>query len=262
MGLDGEPPPACDDADEAYMAPGSVVRRLHADLPSMLIGGLSSLLLQSLHPLAMAGVAQHSRYREDPLGRLERTATFVGTTTFRSKDEAAAIIKRVRRIHASVDGTAPDGRRYRASDPDLLAWVHVAEVRSFLAASIAFGPTRWSADEQDDYVAQMAPVAMDLGAVDVPRSVAAIDRFLDDVRPELCLTDEARDVRRFVMLGVRRLPHEMAAYSILVAAAQATLPGWARSMLRLPSVPGVDLMAIRPAAKVLSRAIRLVVPTP
>lgn len=262
MGLDGEPPPACDDADEAYMAPGSVARRLHADLPSMLIGGLSSLLLQSLHPLAMAGVAQHSRYREDPLGRLERTATFVGTTTFRSKDEAAAIIKRVRHIHASVEGTAPDGRRYRASDPDLLAWVHVAEVRSFLAASIAFGPTRWSADEQDAYVAQMASVAIDLGAVDVPRSVAAIDRFLDDVRPELCLTDEARDVRRFVMLGVRRLPHEMAAYSILVAAAQATLPGWARSMLRLPSVPGVDLMAIRPAAKVLSRAIRLVVPTP
>ena len=82
MGMTREPPAPCLDPDLAYIAPDSVVRRVHGDLPAMLIGGLSALLFQMLHPLAMAGVAQHSQYRTDPLGRLERTATFLGTTTF------------------------------------------------------------------------------------------------------------------------------------------------------------------------------------
>ena len=111
-GHDPAAPAPCLDPDLAFVAPDSVVRRIHGDLPAMLIGGLSALLFQMLHPLAMAGVAQHSNYRQDPLGRLERTASFLGTTTFGTVDEARAAIDRVRRVHVRVRGVASDGRPY------------------------------------------------------------------------------------------------------------------------------------------------------
>jgi hypothetical protein len=158
MGMTRLPPPPCLDPAVANFAPHSVVRRIHGDLPSMLIGGLSALLFQMLHPLAMAGVAQHSNYRQDPLGRLERTATFLGTTTFGTVDEASAAIERVRRVHVQVKGVASDGRSYSATDPDLLTWVHVAEVSSFLEASRVYAPVTPTRQEADEYLSQMAKV--------------------------------------------------------------------------------------------------------
>jgi uncharacterized protein (DUF2236 family) len=260
VGIEEEPPPPCDDPELAYVDPRSVVRIVHSDLAVMLIGGLSSLLLQSLHPSAMAGVAQHSRYREDPLGRLERTAKFVGTTSFRSKQEASDAIARVRRIHARVTGETPEHAPYRAQDPELLRWVHIAEVRSFLAAFDRFGSVNLSPAERDSYVADMAPVAIDLGASVVPTTTDSLDLAIDRFRPELHLTEEAKDVRTFVLRGVRRLPHEVAAYSLLVAAAVGILPPWARRQLRLPTLPLVDRLAVGPAASVFSAATRWVVP--
>jgi len=262
MGMTREPPPPCADPALAYIAPGSVVRRIHGDLPAMLIGGLSALLFQMLHPLAMAGVAQHSRYRTDPLGRLERTASFLGTTTFGTREEARAAIERVRRVHSRVTGTARDGRRYSAGDPDLLTWVHVAEVSSFLAATRAYAPVRPTAAEEDDYLDQMAAVAHDLGAVDVPRSVAGLDAYLVAVRPRLAFTPEARDARNFVLRGVGRWPHEVATYGLLVGAAQGILPTWARRQLRLPALPAGDRLAVRPSARLLGTAFRWVVTPP
>jgi uncharacterized protein (DUF2236 family) len=263
MGMTREPPPPCTDPALAYIAPDSIVRRIHGDLPSMLIGGLSALLFQMLHPLAMAGVAQHSHYRADPLGRLERTASFLGTTTFGTRDEARAAIGRVRRVHARVTGTARDGRRYSAGDPDLLTWVHVAEVSSFLAATRAYAPMRPTPTEEDAYLDQMAPVAHDLGAVDVPRSVAELDAYFVAVRPRLAFTPEARDARNFVLRGVGRWPHEVATYALLVGAAQGVLPTWARRQLRLPALPAGDRLAVRPSARLLGSAFRWVVtPSP
>jgi uncharacterized protein (DUF2236 family) len=262
MGMAGRPSPACTDPALAYIAPGSVVRRIHGDLPAMLIGGVSALLFQMLHPLAMAGVAQHSNYRSDPLGRLERTASFLTTTTFGSTDEAQVAIERVRRVHARVTGTASDGRRYAASDPDLLTWVHVAEVSSFLAATRAYAPVTPTPAEEDDYLRQMAEVAAELGAVDVPRSVAGLDSYLTEVRPRLRLTAEARTARNFVLRGVGRWPHEVAAYGLLVSAAQGVLPAWVRQQLRLPAVPVADRLAVRPSARLLGTAVRWVVTPP
>ena len=123
---------------ERLFAEASPIRRVHADA-AMFIGGIRALLLQSLHPLAMAGVADHSDYRADPWGRLQRTADFLATTTFGTVDMAEQSITMVRRIHEHVTGTAPDGRPYTANDPHLLAWVHVAEVDSFLAAHDRYG---------------------------------------------------------------------------------------------------------------------------
>ncbi len=259
MGMTRQPPPPCLDPDIAYFAPDSVVRRIHGDLPSMLIGGLSALLFQMLHPLAMAGVAQHSNYRQDPLGRLERTAMFLGTTTFGTVDEAHAAIERVRKVHVRVKGMASDGRSYSAADPDLLTWVHVAEVSSFLAASRVYAPITPSHLEADEYLTQMAKVAVALGAVDVPRSTVELDAYFSDVRPKLRLTTEARAARNFVLRGVGRWPHEVGTYGLLVGAAQGVMPGWARRQLRLPTVPAGDLLAVRPSARLLGQAFRWVV---
>jgi uncharacterized protein (DUF2236 family) len=250
------------DPELAYVAPDSVVRRVHGDLPAMLIGGLSALLFQMLHPLAMAGVAQHSNYRQDPLGRLERTASFLGTTTFGTVEEAEEAIARVRRVHVHVRGVASDGRPYAASDPDLLTWVHAAEVASFLGASRTYAAVPPSRTEADDYLEQMAGVATALGAVDVPRSTVELDAYFTHVRPRLRLTAEARAARNFVLRGVGRWPHEVATYGVLVGAAQGVLPGWARRQLRLPTVPAGDLLAVRPSARLLGHAVRWVITPP
>ena len=262
LGITGETRLPCDDPDEAYFPPGSVTRQVHSDLPSMLIGGIAALLFQMLHPLAMAGVAEFSNYRQDPLGRLERTAAFLGTTTFRSRDEAEAAIARVRGVHRMVVGTAPDGRPYSASDPALITWVHAAEVRSFLTSASAYGPRSLSTDEENRYVDEMARVALALGAVDVPRSVAALEAYFVDVRPELRFTPEARTARNFVLRGVGRWPHEITTYGLLVAAAQGVLPPWSRRQLHLAQIPAGDRLAVRPAARAFSSALRWVATPP
>jgi len=258
MGVRDKPRPACSDPMLAYFDPDSITRQVHSDLPAMLIGGMAALLFQMLHPLAIAGVAQHSNYREDPFGRLERTAGFLGTTTFGSRQEAGEAIARVRRVHDAVTGTAADGRPYSASDPALIHWVHACEVRSFLTASGVYGPRPLDGGEQDRYLDEMARVAIDLGATEVPRTVAQLDRYFESVRPELRLTREARTARNFVLRGVGRWPHEVTTYGLLLAAAQGVLPGWARRQLHLVSVPAGDRMAVRPAVSVLSRALRWV----
>ena len=171
VGLSKEPPARCNDPAEAYFALDSVARVIHGDLPPMLVGGLGSLFIQMLHPHTMAGVAQHSRYREDPLGRLLQTANFIGFTTYGTRAEAYASIERVLAVHQAVRGVADDGAPYFANDPHLLAWVHAAETSMFLNAYRRFGTVRLSDDDADRYVREMAQLALDLGMVDPPRSV-------------------------------------------------------------------------------------------
>ncbi len=236
-----------------WFAPDSPVGRVHADA-SMFVGGLRALLLQSLHPLAMAGVAGHSGYRGDPWGRLERTATFIATTTFGTADDAQAMIDRVRSVHDRVRGKAPDGRPYRAGDPHLLTWVHAAEADSFLTAHQRFGERPLTAGEADEYVAQAARVARALGAVVVPETVAELGETIEAYRPELEASDAALDTVRFLL---REPPLPLAArppYALLAAGAVSTLPAWARDTL------GVDTWFRRtlggPAGTVATRAVR------
>ncbi len=216
-----------------WFTPEDPVWRVHADA-SMFVGGVRALLMQSLHPLAMAGVAGHSGYRSDPWGRLERTSAFLATTTFGTVDHAEEAIAHVRAVHDRIRGKAPDGRPYAASDPHLLDWVHVAEVDSFLTAYQRFGPGRLSPDEADQYVAQTAGVAAKLGATTPPTSVAELRARIAAFRPELASTEASRDVARFLLLSP---PLPLAArpgYGMLAAGAVASLPDWARRELRLP----------------------------
>jgi uncharacterized protein (DUF2236 family) len=213
--------------------PEDAIWRVHADA-SMFVGGIRALLLQSLHPLAMAGVAGHSGYRSDPWGRLQRTSHFLASTTFGTIEHADRTIEQVRKIHRRVRGRADDGRPYAASDPHLLDWVHLAEVDSFLRAYQVFGPARLDDAQADEYVRQSGEIAALLGATQPPVTVDELRRRLDAFRPELGATPASRDAARFLLLEP---PLPLAArpgYSLLAAGAVSSLPGWARRELRLP----------------------------
>ena len=237
------------DPERAFLQPGGVAREVHGDLAPMVIGGLSALLLQTLHPLTMAGVAEHSGYADDPVGRLRRTATFVGVTTFGSADDAKEAIERVRQVHRRVHGVAPDGRPYSAADPDLVTWVHVAEAWSFLRATDRFGERRLSSDDRDAYLAETAPLAQHLGAEWVPRTVDEVDAYFRRMRPQLYAGRQALEARDFLLRGVARRVGDRAAYTVIAAAAVSILPGWARSELRIPRPPLVDAAVVTPVAQ-------------
>ncbi len=222
----------------------------------MLVGGLSALLLQSLHPLAMAGVADHSNYALDPTGRLRRTADFVGTTTFGSKEDARRAVETVRRVHRKVHGTAPDGRPYDANDPSLITWVHVAEVSSFLHSAQRFGPHRFTSHQCDDYYEEMAVIALDLGAEWVPRSVNEVKAYYRRVRPELYAGAQALEGRDFLLRGVARKPEDRAVYAVIVLGAISLLPSWAKQELRLLRVPLLDALAVVPLTRTVSAGLR------
>ena len=184
IGIGDERGTVSSDPDESFMAPDGVARRVHGDLAAMLIGGVSALLLQTLHPLAMAGMADHSGYREDPLGRLRRTAQFVGTTTYGTTAQAEAAVAQVLRVHRRVKGIAPDGRPYSAADPELVTFIHVAEISSFLASSQRYGSLTLDRNERDQYYEEMAPIAFDLGAKWAPRTVDEAESYLLRLRPD------------------------------------------------------------------------------
>ena len=230
---------------ERLIADDSPVRVVHADI-SMLVGGLRALLLQSLQPRAMAGVAEHSNYRTDPWGRLQRTADFLGVVTFGPRDWALQSIEVVRTVHRRVQGVSPQGEPYSATDPHLLRWVHIAELDSFLAAHRVFGAARLDRADEDRYVADMAPVAELLGATDVPRSVDELREALRSYAPELRSTKYARDAARYLAFPPGLNPAERLGYGPILSGAVSLLPVRARLQLRLPYLPVTERVMVRP----------------
>lgn len=235
--------------DDGLFGPGSVTWRLHAD-PILWVGGLRSLLLQALHPVAMAGVAQHSAFREDAWGRLLRTARYVGTTTYGTTEEALAAGASVRRVHRGLGGLEPrTGRRYMLEDADLLRWVHCCLVDSFLStyrrAHRDLGP-----DDADRYVSEQTRMASLVGlkASDVPSTAHALQQYFEDIRPQLAASTDAFAAARLVLappmpLRVQLLTPARPAWSAVSALALASLPSWARRLYRLPGLPTTDLAA-------------------
>jgi uncharacterized protein (DUF2236 family) len=239
--------------DPGLFGPASVAWRVHGD-PAMLIGGLRALLLQTLHPLAMAGVADHSDYRDDPWGRLHRTGRFIGATTYGNSATAERVIATIQAVHDRVVGTAPDGRPYAANDPHLLLWVHITEVDSFLRAHLRYGDGRLTDAEQDRYIAELAEVGRRLGAEGVPEDRAGLAASLAMFRRECSFDRQAREATRFLLLPPVPLALR-GAYGLITAASIGLLPGWARSMMGLPVPPGLDPLVVRPAARALTRTI-------
>jgi uncharacterized protein (DUF2236 family) len=227
--------------------PDSVTWRVHGSPAVTLVGGLRSLIIQALHPLAMAGVAQHSDYRRRPLKRLQRTAEFVAVTTFGTTEEAERAAAIVRHVHRRVVGVDPiTGRRYSASDPETALWVHCVEIHSFLASHEAYRGRLPEAD-RDRYFAENAVVAELLGvpADIVPRDAAAVRAFFAAQRPSLCVSGHARDAIDFVVSPP--LTGELAPYwvplRILARAAVALVPRDLRRLVGLSPTPAGDALS-------------------
>ena len=217
--------------DDGFFGPASLTWRVSADLASP-VAGLRSLLMQALHPLAMAGVDQHSGWRRDPAGRLAATMAYLATVTFGDRAAAEQAAARVRRIHEHVRGTdAVTGRRYAAGDPALLLWVHAAMVDSVLAAGSLAG-TALSAADSDRYVAEMVTAA-ELAGVPrhlVPSNVPELGLYIASVRPALRCTPAAAESVAF-LLDPPGLDEEVAEiWRDVRDAAIAVLPRWARRM--------------------------------
>ena len=246
--------------DVGIFGPDSVAWRIHAD-PVMLVGGLRALLVQALEPRAMAAVDQHSAFREDPWGRLERTTQFVMQTTYGDTAAAEAAAARVRGVHRHIHGIDPvTGDAYSASDPELLLWIHAVEVESFLLAYRTYAG-RVSGADGDRYVAEMARVAemVELPPDIAPRTEGDVRDYLRSVRG-LRATGPAFEGLRVVMFPPMDLKYRPL-WAIPTTAAIAILPGYARRLYHIPWFPPATI-PVRTGVFALSRVLNAVTPTP
>ncbi|WP_213454903.1 oxygenase MpaB family protein [Rhizomonospora bruguierae] len=249
------------DDDLGLFGPGSVTWKLHEE-PILMLAGLRSLYLQALHPRTVAGVVQNSSYRDDPYGRLARTSMFVGVTVYGTTAQAEAAARRIRRVHARLSGTDPaTGERFRLDEPDLLRWVHVAEVESFLSTARRAG-LALTGDEVDRYYAEQRRSAalVGLDPATVPGSAAEVAAYYEAVRPRLRMTREAAQTALF--LSAPPLPYKLGLtpvrllYAGVAATAFGLLPAWARRLYGLPGLPTTDVSAVL-SARTLRAALGL-----
>ena len=246
---------------ERWFAEDRPIRLVHGDA-SMFIGGLRALLLQSLHPLAMAGVANYSDYRKDPWGRLQRTADFLAATSFGPAHEAQRIVDRVKAVHVKVNGVASDGRKYSATDPHLLKWVHIAEIDSFLYTYQKFSKAPLDQEGRDGYVKDAAFVARAVGVIDPPETEAELREMIDSYRPELKSTRESRDATKYLLFKPPLPGAAKIAYWLLMVATVSTLPAWTRIPLRVGYLPIIEQVIFRPLGYLMTSAIRWITSTP
>lgn len=237
-----------------WFTPSDPIWRVHDDA-SMFVGGIAALLVQMLHPGAMAGVGDFSGYKQDPWGRLQRTADYIAMTTFGTIEDAERSIAMVKRIHDRVRGKDALGNPYWGSDPELLLFVHNAEIDSFFRAYQVYGPRPLTSAEADTYVAQAALSARLLGVEDPPETVRGLHAQLRTFRADLVVTDSAREAANFVLHnppveGVARV-----GYSMLTAAAVALLPGFAREMLDIRVSPRTAAL-LRPPGRAVTAIVR------
>lgn len=229
--------------------PATVTWRVHGE-PVLWVAGLRALLLQALHPAAMAGVLRHSDFRADPWGRLLRTAGYVATVTYGTRAEATRAGERVRALHSRASGSDPEtGVRYDASDPELLRWVHCCEVDSFLTTyQRAFGAL--SPEHADRYLVEQTRAAalVGLGAAQVPASTAALAEYFSGMRAALSADKRTRALAGYLLVPpmswrVQLLTPARPAWAGLAALAVALLPAWARRLYRLPGLATTSLAA-------------------
>lgn len=239
--------------DPGWFGPDSVAWRVHAD-PAMLVAGIAAFALQSLHPLAMAGVAEHSSFSTDFLGRTRRTADFVQCVVYGSSLEADRACRTVRRIHDHVVGTAPDGRPYAANDPGLLDWVHIAEYATIVSANRRFAVRPMSLEEMDRYVGEVARVGTEVGVPDPPTDWAGLVSSLERHRHDLAFAEYAARGIAFLDDPPIIPGPAMPLWRPLWNGAVASLPPIARELLRVRMPSPLELSATRTLLRLLGSA--------
>lgn len=214
--------------DPGLFGPDSVIWQVHGDFTSMMCGGISALLLQMMHPSALAGVWDHSNFRQDMMGRLRRTSQFIAVTTFGNRADAQTLIERVKRIHLQVSGVDAYGQPYAASDPHLLTWVHVAETSRFLASHLRYKNPRLSTADQDRYYREAAQIAEALGAEGVPKSCEAVADYFHQMRGALKVDDRTREVTRLLMNAPAPSWQAKPVMKVMMKAGISLMPEWAQ----------------------------------
>ncbi|HEY0502341.1 MAG TPA: oxygenase MpaB family protein [Lysobacter sp.] len=243
--------------DPGLFGPDSTTWRVHSDFPGMLSGGLCALMLQTLHPLALAGVWDHSNFRTDLVGRLRRTTNFVAGTTYASRPEAARLIAHVAAIHAQVHGTTPDGRSYRADDPDLLTWVHVTESYGFLEGFRRYSPLGLPEGAADRYYDEARRVAEALGAREVPASEAQVRAYFERIQPQLRYDSRSREVLEVLARIELPVPAPGVTRDLFLGAGAALLPEWAVERLHRTSWQHSQAMLSARALRAIAPLFRI-----
>jgi len=249
--------------DPGLFGPDSVVWKVHGDFMSMMVGGISSLILQALHPLALAGVWDHSSFREDLKGRLGRTAFFIAATTYGNTEMATRAISRVRKIHDSLQGVHPDGRVYRVSDPHLLYWVHLTESYSFLNAHRIYVNPTISESDQNQYFAEMSKISEGLGCLIVDehgndqfaRTVSSVNLAIESYFPEL----EYSDRSKWVVDLLENLPADPKTYvlnRLIIKAGFYNLPDWAYPMMNRPIPTKLERQLVNQSIQMIAKPVR------
>jgi uncharacterized protein (DUF2236 family) len=256
--------------DGGLFGPDSITWKLHSE-PILMLGGLRSLYLQALHPRAVAAVAQNSGYRADPWGRLMRTSNYVGTVLYGSTSDVEQAASRLRRLHSKMSAVDPrTGERFRIDEPDLLRWVHVAEVESFLTTGVRAG-VKLTPDEVDTYYTEQLRAAelVGLDPATVPATAAEVDAYYETMRPDLALTRDSVETALFLTvppvpdswggralrLGLTLGPTRWAYFGI-AGTAMGLLPPWARRLYGGTGWPATDW-----TAALSVRSLRLLIDT-
>lgn len=241
--------------DRGLFGPESIAWKVHADFISMMIGGISSLVLQALHPKALAGVWDHSSFREDLKGRLGRTAFFIAATTYGSNEMASNAIHRVNQIHKKVTGLDEFNEPYRADDPKLLAWVHLTETRSFMRSYESYRSESLQSQSKDQYFLEMKMLGEKLGAIDLPDTYAGTERAIKQYIPELHYGDRAKNI--IGMLD--NFPSNLSSKPFVKMISRAgflNLPNWVYPIIDRPEPSRLERLAMSSAIRLMAIPVR------
>ena len=241
--------------DRGLFGPESIAWKVHADFISMMIGGISSLVLQALHPKALAGVWDHSSFRKDLKGRLGRTAFFIAATTYGSNEMANNAIHRVNQIHQKVTGFDEFNEPYRADDPELLAWVHLTETRSFMHSYESYRSESLITKQKDQYFAEMKMLGERLGAINLPDTYAGTEQAIRQYIPQLHFGERAKSI--IGMLD--NFPSNLSSKPFVKMISRAgflNLPDWAYPMIKRPQPSRLERLAVQSAIRIMAIPVR------
>lgn len=241
--------------DRGLFGPESIAWKVHADFISMMIGGISSLVLQALHPKALAGVWDHSSFREDLKGRLGRTAFFIAATTYGSNEMANNAIHRVNQIHQKVTGLDEFNQPYRADDPNLLAWVHLTETCSFMNSYESYRSESLHTQQKDQYFAEMKMLGERLGAIDLPNTYAGTQLAIQEYRDQLHYGERAKSI-----IGLlESFPSNLASrpfVKLITRAGFLNLPNWVYPIIHRPEPSRLERLAMRSTIRLMAIPVR------
>jgi uncharacterized protein (DUF2236 family) len=241
--------------DPGLLGPDSMAWRVHEDLTVMMVGGLSSLIIQCLHPRALAAVWDHSDFRHNLRARLGRTAYFVALTTYAAEPVALKAIERVNAIHAKVRGLDLQGQPYTANEPDLIRWVHLAEITSFLAAYQHLALQPLTAAQCDQYIREMSRIGGLLGAGDLPVTLQAANAALLDYQPALRFDARAQEILRIIEAYPTDLL-DRPFIALVLKSAMDVMPPWVLSLIGRQPVCALQSQATRLALQTASLPIQ------